>query len=310
MLKSFLRSEYVKVLFSSDYVFSVPCIGCDNLLNLMKYKNIKDKLIKEKILKPKNLLRPDLCSYDELRLVHKDSYLKKLGDNQYISEILKLDLSFMIFDSVMEYYRAVVGGTLMATAYALKWNIPCFNLGGGFHHAHPDKGEGFCLINDVAIAIEKFRKLKRAQKFMIVDLDFHQGNGNLLYFKDDPNVYTFSMHGDEWVEIERPYNKDILLPDNCSDKEYISVLKKELEESFNGFKPDIVYYIAGSDPYEKDTIGDMNISREGMLERNLYVYRRVFEKNIPLVVLAGGGYGPDSWEIYYDFISYCLSNKI
>jgi acetoin utilization deacetylase AcuC-like enzyme len=310
MFRYFFRSEYIKVLFSSDYVFSVPCIGCDNLLDLMKYKKIKDLLIKNKILKPKNLLRPELCSYDELRLVHTDAYLKKLTDNQSLSEILKLDLGFMLFDSVMEYYRAVTGGTLLATAYALKWNIPCFNLGGGFHHAHPDKGEGFCLINDIAIAIEKFRKLKRAKKFMIIDLDFHQGNGNLLFYKDDPDVYTFSMHGDEWIEIKRPYNKDILLPENCGDEEYLSILKKELEETCIGFKPDIVYYIAGSDPYEKDTIGDMKITREGMLERNLYVYRQIVNKRTPLVVLAGGGYGPDSWEIYYDFLSYCLRHKI
>jgi len=309
MLKRFFRSEYIKILFSSDYVFSVPCIGCDKLLDMMKYKGIKDKLIKEKILKPKNLLRPDLCTYDDLRLVHKESYLKKLTDNQYLSEILKFDLGFMLFDSVMEYYRAVTGGTLLASAYALKWNIPCFNLGGGFHHAHPEKGEGFCLVNDVAIAIQKFRKLKRAKKFMIIDLDFHQGNGNLLYFKDDPDVYTFSMHGDEWVAIDRPYNKDILLPENCGDEEYLSILKKELDETCLGFNPDVVYYIAGSDTYEKDSICDMNISREGMLERNLFVYRKIVCKNIPLIVLAGGGYGPDSWEVYYDFISYCLRNK-
>ena len=139
MLKRFFRSEYVKVLFSSDYVFSVPCMGCDSLLDLMKYRNIKDKLIKEKTLKPKNMLRPDMCSYDDLRLVHKDSYLKKLADNQHLSEILKLDLSFMIFDSVMEYYRAVTGGTLLGTAYALRWNIPCFNSVSYTHLTLPTK---------------------------------------------------------------------------------------------------------------------------------------------------------------------------
>ncbi|MEJ2053046.1 MAG: histone deacetylase [Calditrichaceae bacterium] len=304
-----LKREYIKILFSSDYVMSAPCIGCDRLLNLLKYSNIKDLLIKEKILKYKNILRPELCSYDDLRLVHTDAYLKKLSDNQYVGEILKLDLSFMLFDSIMEYYRAVTGGTLLATAYSLKWNMPCFNLGGGFHHAHPDKGEGFCLVNDVAVAIEKFRKLRRAKKFMIIDLDFHQGNGNLLYFKDNPDVFTFSMHGDEWVSIERNQNRDILLPDKCTDEEYLRILQKELNEILNNFEPDIVFYIAGSDPYEKDTIGDMNISRDGMLERNLYVYRKVRENRIPLVVLAGGGYGPDSWEIYYDFIAYCLRNK-
>ena len=309
-MRRLFRKEYIKVLFSSDYIFSIPCIGCDTLLDLMKYKNIKDQLIKEKILKPRNLLRPDLCSSDDLRLVHTDAYIKKLSDNQYLSEVLKLDLGTMVFDSVLEYYRAITGGTLLATAYALKWNIPCFNLGGGFHHAHPDKGEGFCLINDVAIAIEKFRELKRAKKFMIIDLDFHQGNGNLLYFKDDPDVFTFSIHADEWVAIERPQNKDILLPDNCPDEKYLSILEKELNDSFNSFKADVVFYIAGSDPYEKDTIGDLNISREGMLERNLFVYRKVTKSKIPLIVLAGGGYGPDSWEVYYDFLAYCLQNRI
>lgn len=304
-----LRKEYAKVVFSSDYIYSTPSVSDNSTFNLMKYKKILDELFKEKVLKRHNLLRPELCTYDDLRLVHSDNYLKSLQDPQVISSILKIDLGNMLFDSVMEYYRAVTGGTLLATAYTLKWNIPTFNLGGGFHHAHADRGEGFCLVNDVAIAIEKFRHLKRGQKFMIIDLDYHQGNGNLLYFKDDADVYTFSMHGDSWVEIERHHNKDILLPKHCSDDQYLDILEKELNASCLEFKPDAVYYIAGSDTYEKDTIGDMNLTRDGMLTRNLMVYRKVKQAKIPMVVLAGGGYGPESWEVYYDFIAYCLQNK-
>lgn len=303
------RKDYIKVVYSSSYIYNPLSPGENSLFDLMKYNKIYEKLRQDKILRRHNLLRPEMCSYDDLKLVHTERYLKSLQDPQVIRDILKISVGGLFYDSVLEYYRAVTGGTLLASAYALKWNKPAFNLGGGFHHAHPDKGEGFCLINDVAIAIEKFRTLKRGHKFLIIDLDYHQGNGNLLYFKDDSEVYTFSIHADSWIEIDRPFNKDILLPRNCGDDVYLEVLEKELNESCQEFKPDAVYYIAGSDPYEKDTIGDMNLSREGMLKRNLIVYRKVRKASLPLIVLSGGGYGPESWEVYYDFISYCLQNK-
>ncbi len=161
----------------------------------------------------------------------------------------------------------------------------------------------------MAVAIEKFRALGRAQRFMIIDLDYHQGNGNLLYFKDDADVFTFSIHADTWVEIDRPQNRDVLVPPHCDDETYLTVLAQELPPVFHEFHPEAVFYIAGSDPYEKDALGDMKISRQGMLERNLFVYRMVREQKIPLIVLAGGGYGKDSWEVYYDFIAYCLKHK-
>ncbi len=303
------KKEYAKVVFSADYIYGLPSAGEYQTFDMMKYKKIRDKLVDEKILNRRNILRPELCSYNELRLVHTEKYIRKLKDPHYISQLLKLDVVNIFYNSILEYYRAVTGGTLLATAYALRWNTPAFNLGGGYHHAHADKAEGFCVINDVAIAIQKFRKLHRANKFMIIDLDYHQGNGNLLIFKDDEQVYTFSMHADAWVDMKRKQNKDILLSRDCSDEAYLRILKEELDDSCTAFQPDAVFYIAGSDPYEKDTLADMQISREAMLNRNLYVYRKVRKANIPLVVLAGGGYGAESWEVYYDFIAYCLNNK-
>jgi len=303
---SFFKREFAKVVFSSDYIYGIPTVGDHESFDLMKYKKIRDKLVEEKLLKWRNILRPDLCSYEDLRLVHTEKYLKSIQNPQYVSEILKIGSFDLLFNSILEFYRAVTGGTLLATAYALKWNMPAFNLGGGYHHAHPDRAEGFCLINDVAIAIEKFRRLGRGKKFMIIDLDYHQGNGNLLYFKDDSEVYTFSMHADTWVEIERDYNKDILLPRHCDDDTYLEILERELDNSCINFEPDAVFFIAGSDPYEKDTLADMKITREGLFQRNISVYRKVRNNKLPLIVVAGGGYGPDSWEIYYDFIRYCL----
>ncbi|MHB2153121.1 histone deacetylase family protein [Calditrichota bacterium GD2] len=304
-----LRKEYARVVYSSDYIYGLPSVGDHQTFDIMRFKKIRDKLVEEKLLTRKNILRPYLCKYEELRLVHTDEYLRKLQNPQYVSNILKLDAVNLFYESILEYYRAVTGGTLLATAYALKNNVPTFNLGGGYHHAHPDKAEGFCLVNDIAIAIEKFRQLQRAERFMVIDLDYHQGNGTLLYFKDDADVFTFSMHGDTWVEIDRPHNLDILLPNACDDATYMTILERELPPVLEAFNPQVVFYVAGSDVYEKDAIGDMKLTRQGILERNLFVYRLVREKKIPLIVLAGGGYGKDSWEVYYDFIAYCLKNK-
>ncbi len=309
MWPNIFKREYAKVVYSIDYIYGLPSVGAHQTFDIMRFKKIRDKLVEDKLLNRRHILRPDPCSYDDIRLVHTETYLKKIRNAQYASKILKIDVVNLFYNSILEYYRAVTGGTLLATAYALKWNVPVFNLGGGYHHAHPDKAEGFCLLNDVAIAIEKFRKLRRGQKFMIIDLDYHQGNGNLLYFKDDEQVYTFSMHADTWVEIDRPNNRDILLPSGCSDEEYLTTMERELNESCMEFKPDVVFYIAGSDVYEKDTLGDMRLSREGILKRNLFVYRKVRKRGLPLVVLAGGGYGQDSWEVYYDFIAYGLGHK-
>ncbi len=309
MFKSIFHREYAKVVFSAEYIYGLASIGKYEAFDIMRFKKIRDQLVADKLIKRKNILRPEPCTTDDLRLVHTEKYIKQIQDPQYAARLLRLTSSSIFDNSVLEFYKAVTGGTLMAAAYALKWNIPVFNLGGGYHHAHADKAEGFCLVNDTAVAIEKFRALGRGKKFMIIDLDYHQGNGNLLYFKDDKEVYTFSMHADTWVEIEREYNKDILLPTGCDDQTYLKILEEKLNVSCWEFKPDMVFFIAGSDTYEKDTLGDMKISREGMLKRNLFVYHKVRAKGIPLVIEAGGGYGPDSWEVYYDFIAHSLRHR-
>ncbi len=309
MFRRIFRKEYAKVVFSSEYIYGLASIGKYETFDIMRFKKIRDQLVADKLIKRKKILRPEPCTTDDLRLVHTEKYIKQIQDPQYAARLLRLTNNSLFDNSVLEFYKAVTGGTLMASAYTLKWNIPVFNLGGGYHHAHADRAEGFCLVNDTAVAIEKIRSLGKGRKFMIIDLDYHQGNGNLLYFKDDKEVYTFSMHADTWVEIEREYNKDILLPSGCSDEHYLSILEEELNSACWEFKPDMVFFIAGSDTYEKDTLGDMKISREGMLKRNLFVYRKVRAKNIPLVIEAGGGYGPDSWEVYYDFIAHSLRHK-
>ena len=304
-----LKRVNARIVYSSDYIYGLPAAGNYQTFDIMRFKKIRDQLVKNKLVKRRHILLPEMCSYEDLRLVHTEDYIQKIKDSQYAARVLNLDVMDLFSNPILEYFRAVTGGTLMAAAFSLKWNLPVFNLGGGYHHAHPDKGEGFCLVNDTAIAIEKFRRLQRVKKFMIVDLDYHQGNGNMLYFQNNPDVYTFSMHADTWEEIDKENNKDILLDSEITDAEYMQILENELLESCNSFRPDMVFYIAGSDIYEKDILGDMNVSREGVLARNMFVFNKVREMKLPLVILSGGGYGPDSWEVYYDFIEACMKNS-
>ena len=299
----------IGVVFSHEYNLSLLARDTHKSFDPMKYKKIRDLLVVKNLLSRKRILIPRYVSYKNLELVHTPAYLKKIRDPLYVANILNLEIPDPWDAYILEYFRVMTGGTLLATKYALDNNTVAFNLGGGFHHAHADKGAGYCLLNDVAVAIEKFRNMGKFERPMIVDLDYHEGDGNLVFYKDDPDVYTFSMHASDWVNIDKENNTDIVLPDQCDGIEYLNILKKELPLAWRKFKPDIVYYIAGSDTYEKDLIGDLNLTRIEMLERNMFVFNRISDGALPGVIVAGGGYGPDSWQIYYDFLERVLVSR-
>ena len=247
-----------------------------------------------------------MVSYEDMILVHDEEYLKKIKDPLKVAQLLRISDADPWDSYILEFFRAVTGGTILAMEYVIKNDGIVFNLGGGFHHAQSDRAAGFCLLNDVAIAIEKMRVKYDLSKILIVDLDYHQGDGNLEFFRENNDVFTFSMHATKWIETEKETNIDILLPHNISGFEYMNILKSNLEPVFDLFNPELVIYIAGSDPYEHDTLCDLNLSRQEMLERNLFVTNLVKSRNLPLVVVAGGGYGKESWKIYYDFIATTL----
>jgi len=304
----FSKKQNVHVVFSHDYV-SIPTADTHQNLDILKYKKIRDNLVEEKLLKRQKILKPYMVSYEDIGLVHTKSYINEIKDPINVARILNLGHVSPWDSYILEFFRIVTGGTVLSAAQALYSRGIVFNLGGGFHHARPAKGAGFCLINDIAIAIQKMRKKGRAQKYLIIDLDYHQGDGNLVYFENDEDVYTFSMHASSWETSEKKHNFDGLVSSNCSWKDYKEMLKENLQSLCNQFKPDLVFYIAGSDPYEKDTLCDMKLSRDDLHDRNMYILSKVRHLQIPLVITAGGGYGPDSWEIYYDFVKSALSKN-
>ncbi len=301
------RKKRCKIVYRSEYFTGIHARNSRQSFDVMKFKKIRDRLMKEKLINRKDVLTAQRISDKDILLVHNKKYLHSLQNPMKVGEILNLDYVNPWDDYIFEYFRYVTGGTLLAANYAIENNFTVFNLGGGYHHAHPDRGEGFCLINDTAITIRKLQKTKKAKYFLIVDLDYHQGNGNLLYFKDDENVFTFSMHADNWASYPNKKNNiDIELPARAKDDEYLNILYNELPEVFNCIGPDLVIYVAGSDPYTKDSLGDFEISEKGMLQRDSFVYREVRNRDIPLVVLGAGGYGPESWKIYYNFVKWVI----
>jgi histone deacetylase 11 len=303
----FFRRNKCKIVYRSEYFAGIHAQNSRQTFDVMKYKRIRDQLTKKRLLRPEDILSPEKLTEKDMLLVHEKKYLQSLRDPMVVGRILNLDYVNPWDDYILEYFKYVSGGTVLAAEVALEENIPVFNLGGGYHHAHPNRGEGFCLINDVAIAIRKLQKEKKCQRFLIVDLDYHQGNGNLLYFKKDEKVFTFSMHANNWVTISgKKHNFDIELPAEVEDSEYLAILNSELAKVFETFSPDLVIYVAGSDPFEKDTLGDFKISEKGMLERDKTVYRFVRSRDIPLAILAAGGYGPESWKIYFNFIKWVI----
>ncbi len=306
MMRIFRRIP-CKIVYRSEYLSGIHAQNNHRSFDVMRFKKVRDRLIKEKLTRPKDFLRAPRISDEDLLLVHTREYLESLKDPLAVGKILNLDYVNPWDDYILEYFRYVSGGTLLATEYALENETTVFNLGGGYHHAHPARGEGFCLINDVAIAIRKLQAQHRANRCLIIDLDYHQGNGNLLYFQNDENIFTFSMHADKWDEISgKKNNIDIELPAHSKDQMYLDILRRELPGVYTIFSPDLVFYIAGSDPYINDTLGDFDITEGGLLERDKIVYQESKKYGLPVVVLGAGGYGPESWKIYFNFIKWVI----
>ncbi len=192
--------------------------------------------------------------------------------------------------------RLAVQGTINAGLMALQDGIAA-NLAGGTHHAMPDWGEGFCVYNDVGVAIKVLQQSKWIGKALIIDCDVHQGNGNAEVFGNDPDVYTFSIHGEKNYPFFKPQSDlDIGLPDKTGDKEYLKTLTDSLDRIFFGFEPDLVFYLGGIDPLETDHFGRLSLTVNGLRERDRIVIETVTQRDIPLVLLLSGGYVPNLME--------------
>ena len=261
----------------------------DNKFPIKKFGELAKALIKNKIVK--NFYIPEPCSVETLKEAHTEDYINKIKNKTLDkNEIRKI--GFPLVDSVVRRSFIATGGTVLATKLALNYGIAC-NTAGGSHHATSNEGAGFCVFNDVAVAAKYLTSRGLANKILIIDLDVHQGNGNSEIFKNDNQVFTFSMHS----KVNYPAKKsvsdlDIELEENLEDREYIDILKKNLKY-LNQQEFDFVFYIAGVDIHYNDRLGKLNISDNGIFERDELVIDNFFSNKIPICGVLGGGYNED-----------------
>ena len=253
------------------------------------------------------------ASFRFLRRVHTDDYLDSLNRPESYLSILGQEISDEQAERVLEAQRTMVGGTLLATGLAMQSKGIGVNLGGGLHHAFAGKGERFCMLHDVAVAIAELRARGVAGPVLVVDLDLHDGDGTRSIFAEDPTVHTFSIHN-MTTSDERGRHAVaatvLELPGTVEDAEYLAAVRQHLPPVFAAFRPEIVYYIAGCDPAADDRIGNWKITAAGMLERDLFVLacaRGGHHGHRPLVIVLGGGYGHSAWRYTARFLSVLLN---
>lgn len=276
-------------LFYSPYYYAD--IGEGHVFPIKKFELVRDKLLGEGTLKSEEIFEPEPASLADVLLVHTKDYVFRLIDGTLTAkEIRRLGLPWS--KSLVKRSFLAVSGTINAAKHALDAGIAS-NLAGGTHHAFPDRGEGFCVLNDVAIAIRVLQKENLAKRFLIVDCDVHQGNGTAFIFKNEPEVFTFSMHGAKNYPLFKEIsNLDIELPDKTSDTEYLETLEQALPRVFL-HDPDIIFYLGGADPFEKDKLGRLNLTMEGLMKRDEMVLRFAKERRAPVVTTMSGGYALD-----------------
>ena len=263
----------------------------NHVFPLVKYRLIYEKLISWGV-KKENFLESQLAEDDDILRVHSPRYIKKLKAGKLShAEMLALELPYS--PDLLKFAKLHVGGTIIAAEQAVEEGMAA-HLGGGFHHAFSDHGEGFCVFNDVAVAIEKLRNLDVIQRALVVDCDVHQGNGTATIFSKKEYVFTFSIHQMDIYPAHKPESTlDIGLWSGEGDGEYLEALKSHFPRLFEEFQPDVVFYLAGADPYEKDQLGGLRLTLDGLKERDKIVIESARMLKIPMVILLAGGYAID-----------------
>jgi acetoin utilization deacetylase AcuC-like enzyme len=266
-------------------------IGEGHVFPIRKFELVRERLLAEGTLDPSEIIEPSPAPLEDVLLVHTEDYVTRLCNGQLTSkEMRRLGLPWS--ESLVRRSFYAVGGTLAATGAALADGYGS-NLAGGTHHSFADRGEGFCVLNDVAIAIRAMRARNRIRRAAIIDCDVHQGNGTATIFAVDPETFTFSIHGaNNYPLFKTQSTLDVELPDGTGDAEYLETLARHLPTVF-AHDPEIVFYLAGADPFAKDKLGRLALSIDGLRERDRYVLRECYEREVPVATVMSGGYGKD-----------------
>ena len=254
-----------------------------------KYRMIHDQLLADGIATADDFLVPEPAADADILRVHSQDYVYKLKHGSLThEEILRMEVPYS--RELITACWLAAGGSILAGRRALEDGCAA-NIGGGFHHAYPDHGEGFCVIHDVAVAIRHLQFHRAIENAMVVDTDVHQGNGTAAIFGGDGTVFTLSIHQEHNYPYPKPASTmDVNLPDGVGDDNYLAILEKHLHEAFREFSPQILFYVAGADPYREDQLGGLALTMEGLARRDALVFDYARRHNVPAVITLAGGY--------------------
>jgi len=257
-----------------------------------KFRLIRDRLLAEGTAKAEDFVSPEPASDDDLLLVHERDWVERLKSGRLSSEeILQLEIPYS--PEMVRAFCLAAGGTTLAARLALEEGA-CYNVGGGFHHAFPDHGEGFCAINDIAVGIRKLQRENKITRAMVVDCDNHHGNGTAAIFAGDSSVFTLSIHQfNNYPGWKPPSSVDIHLSDGVGDEEYLERLSTAYRFPVHGFHPELVVYVAGADPYRKDQLGGLSLTLDGLMERDRLVIETALREGAAVAIVLAGGYAID-----------------
>jgi acetoin utilization deacetylase AcuC-like enzyme len=263
---------------------------------MLKYELIPEQLLYEGLINLGSLFSPVKLDEDIILMTHEQNYWERLRDLQLSDAEIRRS-GFPLTASLVEREVRIARGTIDGSIHALKHGI-AFNVAGGTHHAGSNWAEGFCLLNDQAIAANYLINKSLASRILIIDLDVHQGNGTAEIFKNEDRVFTFSIHAEKNFPFRKEKSDlDIGLPDGISDDEFLNLLKTNLKIVIESFNPDFIFYLAGVDVLATDKLGKLNLSRNGCKQRDIMILSHCRRLKIPVQISMGGGYSPKIMDI-------------
>ena len=283
----------MKLFYHDHFVLPLPE---NHRFPMQKYAALRRRIVQERLVPPGDLrVGPPAGDADLLRAHSADYVARVTGGTLSRQEIRRI--GFPWSPQMVERSRRSVGSTIAAGRFALQEKVAA-NLAGGTHHAGPDWGQGFCVFNDSAVAARALQAAGLVQRIVILDCDVHQGNGTAAIFRDDPTVFTFSIHGARNFPFQKePGDLDIALPDGAGDEAYLAALEPGLIQALDRAQADLAIYLAGADPFAGDRLGRLALTKAGLLARDRLVFSRCRSAGLPVAVVMAGGYAPDIADI-------------
>jgi len=285
-----------------QFVYS-PDYQCDigaHVFRTEKYRLLYERMVRSGLARPEQFVMPEPVGRADLELVHTPEYLDELFEARLTERTARSEMP--ISPEIVRAFALGAGGTALGCRLAAREGTVAMNLAGGFHHAFPDHAEGFCYINDVALGVALLRRDGLARRAMVVDCDLHQGNGTAYIFRNEPDVFTLSIHEEDIYPVKERSDLDIGLPAYCDGATYLRELREALPAALDRHRPELVLYVAGADPYREDMFGTLMLEMEDLERRDRLVLEECAARGVPVAVVLAGGYAPmveQTVEIHY-----------